>query len=94
VFYLFFFRSVNLLIDSSWFGLSQRNITISTVGIPNTMSLFAKEVPQITLAISLHAPSQALREELVPSAKAYPLDKLLSDVSDYFAQTKRRITFE
>lgn len=87
-------KCVSLLSDPAWFGISQRNITISTVGIPNTLSQFAEAAPQVTLAISLHAPSQTLREELVPSAKAYPLEKLLADVSEYFAITRRRITFE
>ncbi|MGL5032414.1 MAG: 23S rRNA (adenine(2503)-C(2))-methyltransferase RlmN, partial [Microcystaceae cyanobacterium] len=46
------------------------------------------------LAVSLHAPNQTLREELIPSAKHYPLDKLMNDCRNYVKMTGRRITFE
>jgi len=46
------------------------------------------------LCISLHAPNQKLRETIVPSAKSYPLDALMSDCREYFQQTSRRVSFE
>ena len=49
---------------------------------------------QSTLAVSLHAPDQPLRESLIPSAKAYPLNDLLDDCEQYFVATGRRVTFE
>ncbi|KAI3927647.1 hypothetical protein MKX01_042919 [Papaver californicum] len=69
-------------------------ITISTVGVPNTIKKLASHKLQSTLAVSLHAPNQRLRETIVPSAKAYPLDALMKDCKDYFDETSRRVSFE
>jgi len=75
-------------------GISARRQTISTVGVPNTLArLAAAELP-VTLAVSLHAPNQRLRESIIPSAKAYPLAALLEDCAAYQAATGRRISFE
>ena len=49
---------------------------------------------QATLAVSLHAPNQKLREQLVPSARVYPIDALLRDTSMYFRRTSRRVSIE
>lgn len=75
-------------------GISQRSITISTVGVPNSLARLASAGLQSTLAVSLHAPDQATREKIIPSAKAYPMDALLTDCVAYNAATGRRITFE
>ena len=75
-------------------GIGARKITISTVGVPNAIARLAAERWQVGLAVSLHAPTQALRESIVPSAKAYPLDALLTDCVAYFEATGRRVTFE
>lgn len=75
-------------------GIGQRMMTISTVGVPNTIARLADHKLQSTLAVSLHAPSQQLREKIVPSAKSYPLEALLADCKDYFMKTNRRISFE
>lgn len=74
--------------------IGARHVTISTVGVPNAILKLAGYSTQSTLAISIHAPSQKLREEIVPSAKAYPLVALMSDCSEYFRVTGRRVTFE
>lgn len=74
--------------------IGQRMITISTVGVPNTIRKLASYKLQSTLAVSLHAPNQKLREKIVPSAKAYPLEALLKDCRDYFLETNRRVSFE
>ncbi|OMO58999.1 Ribosomal RNA large subunit methyltransferase RlmN, partial [Corchorus capsularis] len=74
--------------------IGQRMITISTVGVPNTIKRLASHKLQSTLAVSLHAPNQELREMIVPSAKSYPLDAIMKDCRDYFAETSRRVTFE
>ncbi|XP_054788755.1 uncharacterized protein LOC129294419 isoform X2 [Prosopis cineraria] len=74
--------------------IGQRLITISTVGVPNTIKKLASHKLQSTLAVSLHAPNQKLRESIVPSAKSYPLDALLRDCKEYFLETSRRISFE
>ncbi|MFN4195316.1 MAG: 23S rRNA (adenine(2503)-C(2))-methyltransferase RlmN [Thermosynechococcus sp.] len=75
-------------------GIGQRHITISTVGIPQQIQRLAQHQLQTTLAVSLHAPNQALREQLIPSAKHYPLDQLIADCRAYVQQTGRRVTFE
>ena len=81
-------------------GIGQRRITVSTVGVANTLSKLAElaldrlQRVQFTLAVSLHAPNQRLRETLIPSAKAYPIEALLDDCRNYVEITRRRITFE
>jgi 23S rRNA (adenine2503-C2)-methyltransferase len=75
-------------------GIGARRITISTVGVPNAIAALAARGLQSTLAVSIHAPTQELREQLVPSAKAYPLQALLKDCADYFRATGRRVSFE
>ncbi|KAL3645307.1 hypothetical protein CASFOL_010487 [Castilleja foliolosa] len=74
--------------------IGQRMITISTVGVPNTIRKLATHKLQSTLAISLHAPNQKLREKIVPSAKSYPLDAIMNDCKHYFLETGRRVSFE
>ncbi|MBF2075600.1 MAG: 23S rRNA (adenine(2503)-C(2))-methyltransferase RlmN [Synechococcales cyanobacterium C42_A2020_086] len=75
-------------------GIGQRSITISTVGIPGRIRRLAEQQLQVTLAISLHASNQALREQLIPSARAYPLTALLDECREYVQITGRRVTFE
>ncbi|KAL3838415.1 hypothetical protein ACJIZ3_023006 [Penstemon smallii] len=74
--------------------IGQRMITISTVGVPNTIKRLASHKLQSTLALSLHAPNQKLREKIVPSAKSYPLNAIMKDCKDYFLETSRRVSFE
>ncbi|XWS56584.1 hypothetical protein CRYUN_Cryun09bG0098000 [Craigia yunnanensis] len=74
--------------------IGQRMITISTVGVPNTIKKLASHKLQSTLAVSLHAPNQKLREMIVPSAKSYPLEAIMKDCRDYFTETSRRVSFE
>ncbi|WCJ19625.1 Radical SAM superfamily protein [Euphorbia peplus] len=74
--------------------IGQRMITISTVGVPNTIKKLASHKLQSTLALSLHAPNQKLRETIVPSAKSYPLEAIMKDCRDYFTETNRRVSFE
>jgi len=81
-------------------GMAQRQITLSTVGVPRTLPRLAELAlarlgrAQFTLAVSLHAPDQRLREELIPTAHAYPIEALLADCRDYVAITGRRVSFE
>ncbi len=75
-------------------GIGQRSLTISTVGLPGKISQLAKSRLQVTLAVSLHAPNQQLRQQLIPSAKSYPLHALLDECQEYVRITRRRVTFE
>jgi len=75
-------------------GIGQRSITISTVGIPSQIRRLADRHLQATLAVSLHASNQDVREQLIPSAKSYPLENLIQECRDYITITGRRVTFE
>ncbi|MEA5617756.1 23S rRNA (adenine(2503)-C(2))-methyltransferase RlmN [Cronbergia sp. UHCC 0137] len=75
-------------------GIGARSLTLSTVGIRDRIRQLAEHNLQVTLAVSLHAPNQALREQLIPSAKAYPIEDLLAECREYVQITGRRVTFE
>ncbi len=75
-------------------GIGQRSLTVSTVGIRNRIRQLAQARMQITLAVSLHAPNQTLREQLIPSAHSYPIEDLLAECREYVEMTGRRVTFE
>ncbi|WP_211175919.1 23S rRNA (adenine(2503)-C(2))-methyltransferase RlmN [Brasilonema sp. UFV-L1] len=75
-------------------GIGQRNLTVSTVGIRDRIRSFAQHQLQVTLAVSLHAPNQALREQLIPSARSYPIEDLLAECREYVKMTGRRVSFE
>jgi 23S rRNA (adenine2503-C2)-methyltransferase len=75
-------------------GLSARHLTISTVGlVPGIRRLAAAPLP-VNLAVSLHAANDALRDELVPINRRYPLDALLAACADYLRAQGRRLSFE
>lgn len=76
-------------------GISARKITISTVGLPNAIERLADELDlPVTLALSLHAPNDELRRELIPWAQYAPIAELLKACSRWFARTGREITLE
>ena len=75
-------------------GIGQRSLTLSTVGIRDRIRQLAEHHLQVTLAVSLHAPNQALREKLIPSAHTYHIEELLEECREYVEITGRRISFE
>lgn len=75
-------------------GIGARHITISTCGVVPKIYEFAKEHTQYNLAISLHAPNDALRSTLMPVNKAYPLSELMEAIHYYAEENNRRLTFE
>ncbi|HEX6256218.1 MAG TPA: 23S rRNA (adenine(2503)-C(2))-methyltransferase RlmN [Euzebyales bacterium] len=86
--------TVRWLIDRDGFDLSARGITVSTIGlVPGIRRLQALAAP-ITLAVSLHAPNDELRDQLVPINRQHPLGELLAACDTYVAATGRRMTFE
>jgi 23S rRNA (adenine2503-C2)-methyltransferase len=87
-------QAVETLTDPRGFGLGARHITISTVGIIPGIEKFAREHLQVNLAVSLHAPNNALRDWLVPINRRFPIEKLMQACRDYQRATNRRITFE
>jgi len=87
-------RAVRILADPRAFGLSQRAITISTVGVIRGIDRLAAEKLQVGLAISLHAPNDELRQRLVPTASPTSVGDLVAAAGRYFRATGRRVTFE
>ena len=82
------------ILNAPWgLGIGARKITLSTVGLPQQIRRLADEKLQLNLALSLHAPDQTLRHELIPWGKV-PLPELLAACEDYFRQTGREITLE
>ena len=75
-------------------GIGARHITISTCGVVPKIYEFAKEHTQYNLAISLHAPNNALRDQLMPINHAYPLEELMEAIQYYAKENNRRLTFE
>jgi len=81
-------------------NISQRKVTVSTVAIPNKISQLSKlsferlGKCQFTLAISLHAPNQKIRESIIPSAKNYDIKNIIHDCRNFVLKTGRRISFE
>lgn len=86
-----FLRLVN---DPKGQNMGQRHITLSTCGLIDKIYELAEENLQITLAVSLHAPNDGIRNGIMPVSKANPMDELLAACRAYAGKTKRRITFE
>jgi 23S rRNA (adenine2503-C2)-methyltransferase len=87
-------RAVKILTHPRGFGLGQRHITISTIGIKSGIEKLAEENLQIGLAISLHAPTNELRKKLVPTATSNSVEEIIESGYNYFKKTGRRVTFE
>lgn len=87
-------QAVERLHDPQGLNMGARSLTVSTVGlVPGIRRLAGEQLP-INLAISLHAPDDTLRTEMMPINKRYPLKELLAATRDYLRQTNRRVSFE
>lgn len=86
--------AMNIMLDDFGYGLSKRRVTLSTAGVvPAIYQL--REVSDVALAVSLHAPNDELRNKLVPLNKKYPLKELMAACKHYFNKEKRRyVTME
>lgn len=85
------FEALHDLTAPELFGLSQRRITISTIGIVPGIQKLTREYPQVNLAYSLHAPTDRLRETLMPITKTYPLGQVLDTLDQHIRQTNRKV---
>ncbi len=86
--------AIHILLDDLGYGLSRRRVTVSTAGVVPALDRL-HEVAPVSLAVSLHAPDDALRDELVPLNKKYPIAELLAACRRYVARdARRRVTFE
>ena len=87
-------KFVKLLTCPEGLNISARNVTVSTCGIVPKIKELAEENLPITLALSLHAPNDEKRKELMPIANSYSISECLEACDYYFEKTKRRVSFE
>ena len=87
-------RALKLINAGKGPNLGARHITLSTCGVVPGFAKLAAEGIQFELSVSLHAPNDTLRNELMPVNKRWPIDELLTACADYTTKTKRIITFE
>ena len=87
-------RSLEIINHHAGKFIGQRHITVSTCGMTDGIEALADEHIKPRLAVSLHAPTDELREKIMPPAKKYPLDRLIESLKIYRKKTKKRVTFE
>ncbi|MDP1609118.1 MAG: 23S rRNA (adenine(2503)-C(2))-methyltransferase RlmN [Chlamydiales bacterium] len=87
-------EAISIFNDPKAFHISQRRITVSTVGVVEGIDKLAKEDLSVNLVLSLHAPNQHLRKKIIPYARKYPLEEILMAMERYSRETKRDITYE
>jgi 23S rRNA (adenine2503-C2)-methyltransferase len=87
-------RFLELVNSPEGMNISMRHISLSTCGLVPKIDELAQKKLQISLAISLHGPNDAIRDRIMPVNKAYPIDELLAACRRYYDQTSRRIHFE
>ncbi|MEM7312642.1 MAG: 23S rRNA (adenine(2503)-C(2))-methyltransferase RlmN [Planctomycetota bacterium] len=87
-------QALDVASDEKGLGISPRRITISTVGLPPAMDRLTSTNPRYHLAVSLHAPNDKLRDELVPVNNKTGLTKIVEAADRYFETSGRRLTFE
>ena len=87
-------RFLELVNDPKGMNISMRHISLSTCGLVPKILLLAQKKLQLTLSVSLHAPSDAVRDTIMPVNKAYPTEELLEACREYYGITGRRISFE
>ena len=87
-------KFIDIINEPKGIDLGARHITVSTSGLVPKINEFADNPKQVNLAISLHAPNNTIRNEIMPVNKAYPIEKLIEAVKNYIKKTNRRVTFE
>lgn len=87
-------KFINIINDPKGINIGIRHITVSTCGVVPKIREFAKEKLGVNLAISLHAPTDEIRNKIMPINKAYKINDIMDAVKDYIKETNRRVTFE
>lgn len=87
-------RALKLITSNDGLNIGQRHVTVSTAGVVEGIRKLAEEGLQVTLAVSLHAARDELRDVLVPLNRRYPLAELQAALKDYIQKTGRRVTLE
>lgn len=85
------FDAVKILTDQSLFGLGQRRITVSTIGIIPGIQRLTREFPQVNLTFSLHSPFDKQRSDLMPINKRFPLNEVMKALDEHIIRTGRRV---
>ncbi len=85
---------LNLLEDEKGFGMSHRHVSLSTCGLVDKIRELSGKKLQITLSVSLHAPNNERRDQIMPVNRRYPIEELIAACRDYTRITGRRISFE
>ncbi len=87
-------KAIHLLNDPARLGISQRRMTVSTVGIIEGIHRFTKEGLSVNLVLSLHAPNQHIRKKIIPYARKYPLEEIIRAMIAFSKESRRDITYE
>ena len=87
-------RFLELVNSPKGMNIGMRHISLSTCGLVKGINALAEQNLQLTLSVSLHAPTDEIRSRIMPVNKAYPVDRLLEACKKYFERTGRRISFE
>ena len=87
-------KFIDIINEPKGIDIGARHITVSTSGLVNKIEEFSNNPKQVNLAISLHAPNNKIRNEIMQVNKAYPIEKLIEAVKKYIKKTNRRVTFE
>lgn len=87
-------NSIRMISDPTTLNLSQRRITVSTVGVTEGIHRLTNEDLKVSLVLSLHAPNQHVRQKIIPYARKYPLEEIMKAMDQYSLKTKRDITYE
>ena len=87
-------RFLELINSPDGMNIGMRHISLSTCGLVDRIYQLAEEKLQLTLSVSLHAPTDEIRSTIMPVNRKYPVEKLLQACRDYFQKTGRRISFE
>ena len=87
-------RFLRLLREKGGLEMSLRSVSLSTCGLAPQMRSLADEGLPVTLSVSLHAPDDGIRRKIIPAARVYPMDELISACRYYIEKTGRRVIFE
>ncbi len=86
--------AISTLCDQKKYDVSNRRITVSTCGIVPGIEKFAEDFPQVSLAVSLHAPNDETRKSIMPVENTYPLADLMASLDRYVEKTNKRVFYE
>lgn len=87
-------QAITILCDQKKYDISNRRVTVSTCGIVPGIEKFAVDFPQVSLAVSLHAPNDETRKSIMPVENTYPLADLMAALDRYVEKTNKRVFYE